>query len=72
MENISDFPDDDSIKQVALVYADKCYDAESIREYPRSRNIAPCIAQRDFNTRNNQTRNQLQQDTICGRGSLHG
>ena len=48
------------------------HDAESIREYPRNGNIAPCIAQRNFNARNNQARNQLQQDTICRRGSLRG
>ena len=65
MENIPDFPDDDSIKQIALVYAGRGHDAESIREYPRNRNIVPCITQRNFNTRNNQARNQLQQDKIC-------
>ena len=72
MENIPDFPDDDSIKQITLVYAGRGHDAESIRGYPRDRNTAPCIAQRNFNARNNQAKNQLQQDTICRRGYLRG
>lgn len=43
IENISDFLDDDSIQQIASVYADKGYDAKYIRNYLRNRNIVCCI-----------------------------
>ena len=43
IENISDFLDDDSIKQIVLVYADKGYDAKYIRNYLRNNGINCCI-----------------------------
>ena len=43
MENISDFVDDNLIKKIVSVYADKGYDSTSIRNYLRNRNINPCI-----------------------------
>ena len=33
MENISDYLDDNSIKQITSVYADKGYDSKAIREF---------------------------------------
>ena len=58
MENISDFLDDDSIKQIVAVYADKGYDSTTIREYLRNRNIKDCIPHRNFKPRNNNRTNQ--------------
>ena len=46
MENISTHLDDDIIKQIVSVYADKGYDAKRIREYLRNRNIRDCIPYR--------------------------
>lgn len=43
MENISDFLDDNTIKEIASVYADKGYDSTSIRDYLKNRNINDCI-----------------------------
>jgi len=43
MDNISDFVDDCTIKEIVSVYADKGYDAKSIRNYLKNRNINPCI-----------------------------
>ncbi len=43
IENISDFLDNDSIKQIVSVYADKGYDSKSIRNYLKNKNINPCI-----------------------------
>jgi transposase len=43
IENISDFLDDDSIKQIVSVYADKGYDAKYIRNYLRNNGINCCI-----------------------------
>ena len=64
MENISDYLDDNSIKQITSVYADKGYDSKAIREYLKSRNILDCISHRNFKTKNNKTTNQnVQQDT---------
>ena len=58
MENISDYLDDDSIKQITSVYADKGYDSKAIREYLKSRDILDCISHRNFKTKNNKTTNQ--------------
>ena len=58
MENISDYLDDDSIKQITSVYADKGYDSKAIREYLKSRNILDCISHRNFKTKNSKTTNQ--------------
>lgn len=55
IENISDHLDDDSIKQIKKVYADKGYDAKRIREYLKSRNITDCIPHRNFKTKHNKT-----------------
>jgi len=43
MENISDFLDDESVKQIVSVYADKGYDSTSIRNYLKNKNINDCI-----------------------------
>lgn len=51
MENISTHLNEDAIKQIVSVYADKGYDARFIREYLRNRNIADCIPYRNFKTK---------------------
>ena len=43
LENISDFLDDESVKQIVSCFADKGYDAKYIRNYLRNRSIACCI-----------------------------
>jgi len=43
VESISECLDDQMIKQIVTVYADKGYDARYIRMYLRSKNIACCI-----------------------------
>jgi transposase len=43
MENVSECLDDQMIKEIVSVYADKGYDAKYIRMYLRNRNIACCI-----------------------------
>ncbi len=43
IENISDFLDNSMMNQIVSVYADKGYDAKSIRSYLKNRNINPCI-----------------------------
>jgi transposase len=48
MENISDCLEDESVKQITSVYADKGYDAHSIREYLKNKNIRDCIPKRNF------------------------
>lgn len=55
MKHISDYLDDDSIEQIVSVYADKGYDAKTIRNYLKSRNIIACIPQRNFKTRKDRT-----------------
>ena len=50
MENISEYLDDDSIEKIVSVYADKGYDAGTIREYLKNRNIRDCIPYRNFKT----------------------
>lgn len=55
MENVSDYLDDDSIKQIKKVYADKSYDAKRIREYLKSRDITDRIPHRNFKTRRSKT-----------------
>jgi transposase len=58
IENISDHLDDKSIQQIVTVYADKGYDAKSIREYLKNRNILDCIPYRNYKPKTNQTENQ--------------
>jgi len=43
IESISDLLDDESIKEIISVYADKGYDAKYIRNYLRSNGIRCCI-----------------------------
>lgn len=43
VENISDFLDGESVKQIVSVYADKRYDAKYIRNYLRNNGISCCI-----------------------------
>ena len=56
MENISDFVDDDMMREIASVYADKGYDSGAIRDYLKNRNINPCIPFRKNN--NEATKNK--------------
>ena len=56
IENISDFVDDDMVREIVLVYADKGYDAKYIGNYLRNRNINPCISFRKNN--NGATKNK--------------
>ena len=58
MESISDFLDDDMLDEIASVYADKGYDAVTIREYLKNRNINDRIPKRNFKTEKNNTANQ--------------
>jgi IS5 family transposase len=46
MGNICEHLDENTIKQIVSVYADKGYDAGTIREYLRNRNIKDCIPYR--------------------------
>ncbi len=57
MESISDFLDDDMINEIVSVYADKGYDAITIREYLKNRNIISCIPKRNFKTEKCNTSN---------------
>ncbi len=43
MENISEFVDGDTLKEIAAVYADKGYDSTTIRNYLKNRNLIACI-----------------------------
>lgn len=56
IENIPDFLDDESAKEIISVYADKGYDSHSIRDYLKNRNINPCIPFRKNN--NEATKNK--------------
>jgi len=58
MENISDYLNGDTIKQIESVYADKGYDSKTIREYLRNRKITDCIPNRNFKTRTNKSGDQ--------------
>jgi transposase len=51
MENLNEHLDDDTIRQIKKVYADKGYDSKTIRNYLKNRNIVPCIPERKFNTK---------------------
>ena len=46
IESISDYLDDESIREIAQCYADKGYDTKEIRRYLESRDIAACIPHR--------------------------
>jgi len=59
MESISDLVDDELIKQIVSVYADKGYDSTSIRNYLKNNDIKDCIPFRNYNTKNNQTENNF-------------
>ena len=54
VENISDFLDDESLKEIISVYADNGYDSTSIRGYLKNKNITPCIPKRNFKKNNNE------------------
>ena len=43
MENISEYLDEQMMKEIVAVYADKGYDARYIRNYLRNRDITCCI-----------------------------
>jgi IS5 family transposase len=60
MESISDYLDEDMIKQIVAVYADSGYDSKSIREYLKNRSIKDCIPYRNYKTihNNNKKTNQ--------------
>jgi len=54
VENISDFLDDESLKEIISVYADNGYDSTSIRGYLKNKNITPCIPKRNLKKNNNE------------------
>ena len=58
IESISDFLDDNMIDKIVSVYADKGYDAVTIREYLKNRNIISCIPKSNFKTEKDNTSNQ--------------
>jgi transposase len=51
MENISEHLDNESIKHIKSIYADKGYDSKTIRNYLKNRNIQDCIPKRKFKTK---------------------
>jgi len=55
MESISDHLDYSATRKIKSVYADKGYDADSIREYLKNRNIKDCIPYRSFETKRKRT-----------------
>lgn len=58
METISEYLDEQMIDEIVSVYADKGYDAVTIREYLKNRNIISCIPKRNFKTEKGNTSNQ--------------
>ena len=48
MKNISDHLSSSVTKKIKSVYADKGYDAKSIRKYLKNRNIKDCIPKRNY------------------------
>jgi cell division protein FtsX len=58
MESISDHLDDDSVKQIKSVYADKSYDSKIIRNYLKTRDVVPCIPFRNYKTTHNKSEEQ--------------
>jgi len=58
MESISDHLNCSDTNKIRSVYADKGYDAYSIRDYLKNRNTVPCIPKRNFKTNDNQIKNQ--------------
>lgn len=58
MESISEYLDEQMIDEIVSVYADKGYDAVTIREYLKNRNIISCIPKRNFKTEKGNTSNQ--------------
>ncbi|MGI9566719.1 MAG: transposase [Nitrosopumilus sp.] len=50
--------DDGAIQQIVTVYADKGYDAKSIRKYLKNRNIKDCIPYRNYKTIHNKKTNK--------------
>lgn len=61
MECISEYLDDDTICSIVSVYADKGYDAYSIRDYLKNRNIITCIPYRNYK-KNNEIENNFTAD----------
>lgn len=61
IENILDFLDDESVKQIVSVYADKGYDAKYIRMYLRNNGIRCCIPYR--NNSKSMLKNNLQNNS---------
>jgi len=64
LENISEYLDCSAIRKIKSAYADKGYDAHSIREYLKNRNISPCIPKRNFKTDNSQIKNHTNYNQI--------
>ncbi len=58
LENISELVDDDLIREIISVYADKGYDAAYIRDYLRSHGIDCCIPYKRNSRNVAQNRNQ--------------
>ena len=47
MENLDEHLDQNMIKQIVSVYADKGYDSKTIRNHLKNRNIKDCIPHRN-------------------------
>jgi len=51
MESISNRLNNSDTSKIKSIYADKGYDSKIIRNYLKSKNIVPCIPQRNFKTK---------------------
>jgi transposase len=59
MENLHEHLDDDTIRQIKSIYADKGYDSTTIREYLRNTNIRDCIPHRNYKINGNYTSDKI-------------
>ena len=65
MENISDFVDDCTIKEIVSVYADKGYDSMAIRDYLKNRNMITCIPFRKNSNATTKNKSYKKYNKIC-------
>jgi len=59
MKNLHEHLDDDTIRQIKSIYADKGYDSTTIREYLRNTNIRDCIPRRNYKINGNYTSDKI-------------
>jgi transposase len=59
MKNISEHLDNESIKHIKSIYADKGCDGITIREYLRNTNIRDCIPHRNYKINGNYTSDKI-------------